>query len=119
MKRFIDHLSASLITFLLGITAAHLPLYIQSLGSEAKVVTIAGTAMPLPELSKAKEELRNLSPKESEIVAQAESFVCSHGYTEQQCGSVGRIYFEPGENTGDVEGIWARRHDTLESKRIS
>jgi hypothetical protein len=29
---------------------------------------------------------------------------------------VGRIYFEPGENLDDLNGIWARRRETVEGK---
>ena len=116
MKRFIGHLTVALIAFLLGIIAAHLSSYIQSLGSETNVIAVEAPAMPPPELSSTKGEPRNLSPKEAEIVAEAESFVCSNGYTEQQCGSIGRIYFEPGENPDALNKIWEQRRETLEGK---
>ncbi len=116
MKRFIGHLTVALIAFLLGIIAAYLSSYIQPLGSETNVIAVEAPAMPLPELSSAKGKPRNLNPKESEIVAEAEYFVCWSGYTHQGCGGVGRIHFEPDENPADLNKIWARRRETLEGK---
>jgi len=116
MKRLIGHLTVALITFLLGIIAAHLSSYIQSLGSEPEVIPVEAPAMPPPELSSLKGEPRNLNPKESEIVAEAEYFVCWNGYTHQGCGGMGRIYFEPGENPDALNKIWVRRRETLEGK---
>ncbi|MBA3321726.1 MAG: hypothetical protein H0T45_09830 [Pyrinomonadaceae bacterium] len=116
MKRFIGHLTVALIAFLLGIIAAHLSSYIQPLGSETKAITVEAPAMSPPELSNAKGAPRNLNPKESEIVAEAEHFVCWNGYTHQGCGGMGRIYFESGENHDDLNKIWEQRRETLEGK---
>ena len=116
MKRFVGHATVALTTFLLGIIAAHLSSYIQPLGSATNVITVEAPAIAPPEILSVKGEQRNLSPKESEIVAEAEYFVCWNGYTHQGCGGVGRIYFEPGENPDDLDKIWRRRRETLEGK---
>lgn len=115
MKRFIGHLTVALITFLLGIIAAQLSSYILLHGSETDMIAVAAPSVP-PELSRVEAEPLNLSPKESEVVAEAEYFVCWNGYTHQGCGGVGRVYFEPGENPADMDKIWARRRETLEGK---
>ena len=115
MKRLISHLAVALTAFLLGVIAAQLPSYMQSSGGETNII-VEAPAMPPPTLSSVKAEPRNLSPKESEIIAEAECFVCFNGYTQQECGGVGRIYFEPGENPNDLDKIWERRRETLEGK---
>ena len=116
MKRFAVHLTVAFIAFLLGTVAAHLSSYIHSLGSEMDVITVGAPAMPPPELSCESGAPRNLSLKESEIISEAEYFVCRNGFTHQGCGGLGRIYFEPGENPDNLDKIWARRRDTLEGK---
>ena len=116
MKRYIAHLTIATIAFLLGVIAEHLSNSVRSLGSEMNVITVEPPSMPPPELSRAQGQMRNLSLKEAEVVAEAEYFVCWNGYTHQGCGGVGRIYFEPGENPDDMNKIWARRRETLEGK---
>ena len=115
MNRYISHLPVALITFLVGAVAADLTHYIRSPGSKANLIVAASPEMPqVSELSEARVELRNLSPEELRIIQEAESFVCSNGYTEDQCGSVGKVHIEPGEGHDDLGEIFARRRNTLE-----
>jgi hypothetical protein len=116
MKRFIIHLMVALITFSIGLIAAYLTNYIHSPRVEVNAITVELPGMLLLRLSNAMEGLQSLNPEESKIVAEAESFVCSNGYTEQQCGIIGRVYFEPGDSLDSLNEIWTRRHDTLEGK---
>lgn len=116
MKRFIGHLAVALITFLFGIIAAHLSGDSHLLGGKMDVSAVEVSVMPPTQFSSVIREPRNLSPKESEIVAEAEYFVCWNGYTHQGCGGTGRIYFEPDENPNDLNKIWGRRRETLEGE---
>ncbi len=117
MKKYVVRVAAAFITFLLGMVAAGMFRYIQSLEGQVYVSTLeAPVVPPLQPFPAADSELRKLTPKESQIVREAEAFICQNGYTEQQCGTAGRIYFEPGENPDDAGRIWRRRRDTLEAK---
>ena len=116
MKRFIAHPRIVPITVLLITIPAQLSSAIPSPGSEMNRIAVAVRSGP-PEFSSAKAEPQKLNPKESEIVAMAEYFVCWNGYTQQQCGGTGRVYFEPGEYpTVEMDKIYERRRDTLERK---
>ena len=115
MKRFIAHPRIVSITLLLGAIPAQLSGAIPSPGNEINKIAVAVRSMPPEPLSA--EEPQKLRPKESEIVAMAEYFVCWNGYTQRQCGGTGRVYFEPGEYpTVKMDEIYARRRDTLEGK---
>ncbi|MFL6337213.1 MAG: hypothetical protein ACJ754_28270 [Pyrinomonadaceae bacterium] len=113
MRRFFVNLAVGLVALLIGITAAHLYHHFQSPWSEASLITQETPAMPPLEVNHSKKEPRNLSPEAAEVVTYAEYFVCWNGYTHQRCGGTGKLYFEPGENSDDWDGIWARRRDTL------
>ena len=117
MKQYFVRVAAAFITFLLGMVAADMFRHTQSPESQVYVSTLGASAVPpLQPFPSANTELRKLTPKESQIVGEAEAFICQNGYTEQQCGTAGRIYFEPGENPDDAGRIWRRRRDTLEAK---
>jgi len=117
MKRYISHLPVALSTFLVGAVASDLTHYIRSPGSEANMVVAASPEMPqVSVISEAGVALRKLSPEEWRIIREAESFVCSNGYTEYHCGSAGKVHIEPGEGHDDLDEIFARRRDTLEPK---
>ncbi len=117
MKRSMSHLTVALIAFLVGIVATDLSHYIQSLGGETNMIVVESPVMsPSSELSVAKVEPRNLSPKELGIIKEAESFVCSNCYAEYHCGSEGKVHFEHGESYDNLDEIFARRSNTLEGK---
>jgi hypothetical protein len=117
MKRRVVCVAAALIAFLFGVQAAEISRYFQSPASGVSVSMFEAPAMPAPQsFPAAGTESRKLSLRELQVVESAEAFVCQNGYTEQQCGSAGRIYFEPDENPDDVAKIWERRRYTLEGK---
>lgn len=116
MRRATINLSVALIAFLLGTAAAYSFSYFVTPENGANVIVVESPPMLPPEHPAVKAEPRNLSPKESEIISEAESFACQNGYTEQQCGTAGRIYFEPGENPDHAAAIWERRRGTLGGK---
>jgi hypothetical protein len=116
MKRFIAHPWIVPITVLIGVIPIQLPSGVLSPHSKANQIAVAALSVP-PELSGTQRERQKRSPKESEIVTMAEYFVCWNGYTQQQCGGTGRVYFEPGEYpTVKMDEIYARRRGTLEGK---
>ena len=116
MKLYFVNLAVALAAFLLGITVTHLPHYFHSRESEVSVPALETPAMIPLKPSHRKSERRGLSTEEAEVVAEAEYFVCWNGYTHQDCGGMGKIYFEPGENSDDFDRIWARRRETLEGR---
>ena len=116
MKRFFVNLTVASVASLLGIAAANIPYHSGSRVREAGVLTQRAHAVPPPGLSRPEVEPRGLRPEEAQVIAEAEYFVCWNGYTHQGCGGAGRIYFEPGENSNNLDQIWGRRRDTLEGR---
>jgi hypothetical protein len=84
MKRFIIHLAVAFITFTISIIATYLTSYIHSPRDEMSGISVELPGMLLLRLSNTTEGLRN--PKESKIVAEAESFICSNGYISSSVG---------------------------------
>jgi len=113
--RFFVRLTVALFAFALGNTAAHVSTYSRPPGVAGEACPDA-RAVTRPENSRAKEGSRHLSPEEAEVVTQAEHFVCWNGYADGRCGGIGRIYFEPGEDSDRWGQIRLRRRDTLEGR---
>jgi hypothetical protein len=57
-----------------------------------------------------------LNAEDAKIVAQAQYFIAWNGFTDQEPGGTGKLYFEPGENPDYQKQIWERRYATLEGK---
>ena len=117
MKRPVVCVATAFMTFLLGMMAADIFRNIQLPEDDARVLTSEAPALPPSQpIPAAGTESQGLNPKELQVVREAEAFICQNGYTEEQCGTAGRIYFEPGENPDDAGKIWERRRGTLEGK---